>query len=162
MPYILKKYYPLRNIVFFLGEGVLIFIAINSVYLFIKGPNEYLLDLLLYSSRALVVTIIFQTCLYYFDLYDLSISSTFSDTATRIAQAFGFGCIVLAIIYFLVPLIIISNEIFWTGYIAICFSIALWRFFYSIVLDRRMFTQPILLLGSGKLAEKIAEEIENE
>jgi len=161
MPYIFKKYYPLRNVVFFVGEGALIFVAISSVYLFIKGPDEYLIDLLLYTTRALLVTLIFQVSLYYFDLYDLSISTTFSDTATRIAQAFGVGCIILAIIYYLVPLIIISTEIFWTGYIAICISIALWRFFYSIVLDRRMFTQPILLIGAGKLAEKIAEEIES-
>jgi sugar transferase (PEP-CTERM system associated) len=161
MPYILKKYYPLRNIFFFLGEGALIFIAISSVYLFVKGPDEYSFDLLLFTSRALIVTFIFQICLYYFDLYDLSISSTFSDIATRIAQAFGFGCIALGIIYYLFPIIIISTKIFWTGYIAICISIALWRFFYSIVLDRRMFTQPILLLGAGKLAEKIAEEIDS-
>jgi sugar transferase (PEP-CTERM system associated) len=161
MPYILKKYYPLRNIFFFLGEGALIFIAISSVYLFVKGPDEYSFDLLLFTSRALIVTFIFQICLYYFDLYDLSISSTFSDIATRIAQAFGFGCIALGIIYYLFPIIIISTRIFWTGYIAICISIALWRFFYSIVLDRRMFTQPILLLGAGKLAEKIAEEIDS-
>ena len=161
MPYILKKYYPARNIVFFVGEGVLIFIAISSVYLLIKGPEEYLIDILLYTTRALVVTIIFQTCLYYFDLYDLSISSNFSDTATRIAQAFGVGCIILAIIYYIVPLIIISSEIFWIGYIAICLSIAIWRFFYSIVLDKRLFTHPILLLGSGNIAENISHEIES-
>ena len=161
MPYILKKYYPARNIVFFVGEGVLIFIAISSVYLLIKGPEEYLIDILLYTTRALVVTIIFQTCLYYFDLYDLSISSNFSDTATRIAQAFGVGCIILAIIYYIVPLIIISSEIFWIGYIAICLSIAIWRFFYSIVLDKRLFTHPILLLGSGNIAEDISHEIES-
>lgn len=161
MPYILKKYYPLRNIIFFIGEGALIFIAISSVYLFAKGTDEYFIDLLLYTSRALLVTFIFQMSLYYFDLYDLSISTNFSDTATRIAQAFGVGCIILAIIYYLLPLIIISTKIFWTGYIAICFSITLWRFFYSIVLDRRLFTRPILLIGSGTLAEKIAEEIES-
>jgi len=161
MPYILKKYYPLRNIVFFVGEGALIFIAISSVYLFAKGPDEYLIDIQLYASKALLVTLIFQISLYYFDLYDLSISTTFSDTATRIAQAFGAGCIILAIIYYLLPLIIISTEIFWTGYIAICISIALWRFFYSIVLDHRLFTQPILLIGEGTLAAKIEEEIEN-
>jgi sugar transferase (PEP-CTERM system associated) len=160
MPYILKKYYPWRNVVFFLGEGILIFIAISIVYIVAKGVNEYFSDLLLYTSRALLVTIIFQICLYYFDLYDLSISSNFSDIATRIAQAFGFGCIALGILYYVFPLIIISNEIFWIGYVTICVSIAMWRFFYSIVLDRRMFTQAIFLLGSGSLAGKIAEEIE--
>jgi sugar transferase (PEP-CTERM system associated) len=115
----------------------------------------------LFIARGMLVTIIFQICLYYFDLYDLSFASSFSDTATRILQAFGVGCIVLAIIYYLVPIIIISSNIFWTGYIAICMSIAIWRFFYSMVLDRRMFTQPILLLGSGMMAEKISDEIES-
>lgn len=161
MPFILKKYYPARNIVFFLGEGVLIFLAISCVYLFFTGPAESLSEMPLFVGRGMLVTLTFQTCLYYFDLYDLSFASTFSDMATRITQAFGVGCIVLAIIYYLVPATIISSNIFWIGYLAICVSIAIWRFFYSLVLDRRMFTQPILLLGAGTMAEKIADEIEN-
>ncbi len=159
MPFILKKYYPVRNIVFFLGEGVLIFLAVSSIYLMVSGQPAFWADQGINALRAMLVTLIFQICLYYFDLYDLSISRTFSDTATRITQAFGVGCIVLGFLYYLAPVVMISTEIFWKSYLAICCGVALWRFFYAIVLDRKMFTQPILVVGSGILAGNIAKAI---
>lgn len=161
MPYILKKYYPLRNIVFFLGEGFLIFLAISSVYLFYTGSIFFFDGILLYAIRALLVTITFQLCLYYFDIYDLSTIPSFSDTATRVTQAFGFGCIALAVLYYFFPVIIISTKIFWTGYVVICAVITIWRFFYAIILARRMFSQSVLLIGTGTLADNISLAIEN-
>jgi len=161
MPYILKKYYPLRNIIFLIGEGALIFIVFNSVNLFFVGRELYTDQIALYGARALVVTLTFQLCLYYFDLYDLSVIPSFSDTATRIIQAFGFGCIALAFIYYFFPIIIISTNIFWTAYLVICLSIALWRYCYTRILNRRMFAQPVLVLGNGVLAQNISAEIEN-
>ncbi|MCK5324100.1 MAG: capsular biosynthesis protein CpsE, partial [Desulfobulbaceae bacterium] len=133
MPYIFKKYYPIRNIFFFFGEGLLIFLAISGVYRFFLGSTQYFDGILLYTLQAMLVTLIFQISLYYFDLYDLSVTSSFSDTAARITQAFGVGCISLAIIYYLAPATIISSEIFFAGYLVICSSIALWRFFYALV-----------------------------
>ncbi len=161
MPYILKKYYPLRNVIFLIGEGGLIFIVINSVYFFFIGQELYTDQIALYGARALVVTLTFQICLYYFDLYDLSVIPSFSDTATRIIQAFGFGCIALAFFYYFFPIITISTNIFWTGYLVICLSIAIWRYCYTRILNRRMFAQPVLVVGNGLLAQSISTEIVN-
>jgi sugar transferase (PEP-CTERM system associated) len=161
MPYILKKYYPLRNILFFLGEGALIFLAIAAVYYSELGFTTFFSVTPLFLGRALVVTFVFQLCLYYFDLYDLSIIPSFSENAARITQAFGFGCIALGLVYFFFPIIIISTKIFWTSYFAICLIVSLWRFVYFRILERRMFTQSIVLIGTGNLAADIAEAIEN-
>ena len=160
MPYILNKYYPARNILFALGEGMLIFLALNITFFLINGES-YRETLYLFTYRATLVTIIFQICLYYFDLYDLCLPTTFTDTATRITLAFGVGCIVLAVLYYLVPIIMISTKVFWLAYLAICGVIALWRGFYAVVLEKRMFTRGIAILGSGELAQKIAAEINN-
>ena len=160
MPYILKKYYPARNLIFFFGEGLLIFFVLAGVYL--ADANLIVTDkaeLAIICLRAGVVTLIFQICLYYFDLYDLADIPSFADSATRITQAFGIGCIVLALIYYLFPAVIISIRVFWISYAGICLVIACWRFAYTIVLDRRLFTQPILLLGTGITARGIADEI---
>ena len=79
----------------------------------------------------MLVTIVFQVCLYYFDMYDFSRIGSFSENATRITQAFGFGCILLAGAYYLFPSTTISFGIFLISYVAICICIALWRFYYS-------------------------------
>ncbi len=163
MPYILKKYYPLRNIVFFIGEGLLIFTAISAVYLFDYGFefSTYFAVAPLYFGRALVVTFTFQVCLYYFDLYDLAIIPSFSENAARITQAFGFGCIALSLLYFLFPKIIISSKVFWGAYFAICFVVSIWRLLYFRVLEKRMFSQAVAIIGTGNISADIAEHIEN-
>jgi len=62
--------------------------------------------------RTFLVSLVFSLCLYFFDLYDLDVYSSLADTATRMTQAFGFGCIILAGIYYLVPSSIIPPEFF--------------------------------------------------
>ncbi|MFC1826916.1 TIGR03013 family XrtA/PEP-CTERM system glycosyltransferase [Thermodesulfobacteriota bacterium] len=158
MPYIFKKYYPIRNIFFVLGEGILIFIAINIVF-FILADYANDSSILIIITKALLVTIIFQICLYYFDMYDFRSIGSFSDNATRITQAFGSGCILLAGAYFFFPSTTISFGIFLISYVAICICIALWRFYYSQILKKKKFAQPILLIGTGNIAQAIAIEI---
>jgi sugar transferase (PEP-CTERM system associated) len=159
MPYILNKHYPARNLFFFLGEGCLIFGSINCVYLFFKGPILYAEDFAMYGFRALLVTFIFQLSLYFFDLYDLKDQLPPTETIARTTQAFGVGCIILAAVYVLFPAIIISSKVFWVGYIAISVSIFGWRFLYNYMLDKRLFSQSILILGAGYMASEIAGEI---
>ncbi len=158
---LLKKYYPVRNVLFFVGEGLLIFLTINLAYLLFSGPAIYRIDFMDDAVRAAVVTVVFQVCLYFFDLYDLSVITTdFIDWLARIIQAFGFGCIILAVIYYLLPQMVISTKIFWSSYIVICLAIVLWRILYFKILNARLFSQPIVLIGTGNLAMDIAREIE--
>ena len=159
MPYLFNKYYPLRNIFFVFGEGFLIFISVNSVLLIIDNITPYLPDISLLLVKAIIVTIVFQVCLYYFDMYDFSSIGSFSENATRITQAFGFGCIVLAGAYYFFPSTTISLGAFLISYVAICLCIALWRFYYVHILEKKMFTVPILLIGTGNMAQAITMEI---
>ncbi len=160
MPYILKKYYPLRNLAFIVGEGAIIFLTIALVNFWGAGVAQVESEPALYCLRALIVTFSFQVCLYYFDLYDLSIIPSLADSLTRVLQAFGFGCIVLSFLYFLFPRLIISTRLFWLGFLAVCLAICLWRFLYFRMLERKMFTQPIAIVGTGELAANIVAAIE--
>jgi len=160
MPYILRKYYPLRNVIFVLGEGILIFLTIGTVHFFEAGAGQPETDLILSSVRAIVVTLSFQICLYYFDLYDLRIIPSLGDSLTRILQAFGFGCIALSLFYYFFPVLIISTGVFWRGFLAVCLAICIWRFFYFGMLERRMFTQAVAIFGTGALATSIIGAIE--
>ena len=142
-----------------MGEGVLIFGSISCVYLFFIGSARYVEGFTMYGFQALLVTVIFQLSFCFFDLYDLKEQLPAAEDIARTAQAFGVGCILLGIIYFLFPAIMISSGIFWTGYLATCVAIFGWRFLYNFVLDRRIFSQNILILGAGYMAAEIAEEL---
>ena len=159
MPYLFNKYYPLRNIFFVVGEGILIFISINLVMHFFGNISMAYDELPLFLLKAMLVTLVFQICLYYFDMYDFSSIGSFTENATRITQAFGSGCILLAGAYYLFPLTTISFGTFLASYAAICICIAIWRFYYSQILEKRMFTRPILLIGTGSIAQAITMEL---
>ena len=160
MPYIFNKYYPFRNIVFFIGESVLIFFSMLLVMLIYKGYAILLLEIPESFQQALLVTAVFQLCLYFFDLYELRSDLSMPETSTKITQAFGVGCIVLGAVYYFLPKVIISTRIFWSGYITTYILILIWRFCYYYILKRRLFVQSILILGTGRLANDIAREVE--
>ncbi|MDY6825391.1 MAG: TIGR03013 family XrtA/PEP-CTERM system glycosyltransferase [Thermodesulfobacteriota bacterium] len=159
MPYIFNKYYPLRNLVFVFGEGALIFLVINSVFIGSAGFLEYKEFFWLYMIRAMAVTLVFQVCFYYFDLYDLKVIPIFYDHILQVLQTFGFGCIILAFIYFMVPFLTITTKVFWGGLCAIGLVVFFWRFLYFKIIERRMFVQNIALIGTGQYAAEIIDEI---
>jgi len=159
VPYLFNKYYPVRNLFFFFGEGLLAFLAINGAYYFLQGPEVYSSEVILYVLRALVVTFITQLVFYFSDLYDLSRKISHGEAITRLIQALGIVCVFLGIVYFLVPLFMISGLVFWVGYLVLILSVLCWRFLYNNILDHKMFSQPVLVVGSGKLAARIISEI---
>jgi sugar transferase (PEP-CTERM system associated) len=160
MPIFFSKYYPLRTMVFFLGEGALIFLSLLVVDWIMLGAGLFYLDLLPNLARALLVTFIFQLCLYFFDQYDLRNEVSLPNTFSRMTQAFGVGCILLGGVYYSIPSMIISTRIFWLGYLVICLSISLWRGAYYHILRKRLFVHNILLVGTGTLASDMARVIE--
>jgi len=162
MPYILKKYYPVRNLLFVLGEGTLIFLAIKLVYFFNYGSSTLHELFLLTSIKAFLVTLVFQLSLYFFDLYNLTQIRSFMDTATRVLQAFGYGCIMLAGVYYFFPKIGISTSVFFESYLAFFLAILCWRILYYLILKQRLFAVPIIIIGTGKMATSITRQIEDD
>ncbi len=160
MPIFFNRYYSVRNLSFFLGEGYLIFLSVMFVSWYFKGSGIFFIDVVDCARQALAVTIVFQLCLYFFDLYDLSKDISLPDTLTNIAQAFGFGCIALAVVFYLLPDLLIPTRIFWAGFLVICLNVFSLRYFYFYILRKRMFVQVVIIIGTGKLANDISREIE--
>jgi len=160
MPYILKNYYSPRKLIFFFGEGVLMFTAINAIAFLLSSPQEYLDAIFLYGFRAIVFTSTFLLAFYFFDLYDLAEILSPPDVAARALQAFGIGCIMLATLYYFFPLCAIPNQIFWPSLAAVWISFCIWRYLYNQILNQKMFSQNVIVIGTGKMAQDIATELE--
>ena len=160
MPILFNRYYSTRNLVFFAVEGCLIFLSVLFVSWLFKGTGIFLIDLFDCVRQAIVVTIVFQLSLYFFDLYDLSILTSLAETITRVVQAFGFGCIALAILYYLLPDLLIPTIIFWVAFLVIIHFVLALRLLYFHILRKRLFAEVVVIIGTGKLASDIAREIE--
>lgn len=160
MPYIFNKYYPLRNVAFFFGEGLLITLTMALVDWAFKGSAIFLLEIPEFFWQVILVTAVFQICLYFFDLYELRENLPLPATATRITQAFGIGCIFLGVFYYVLPTATIPTKIFWTSYLILYLIVLLWRTIYVYILQKKMFVQKIAIVGTGKLTEAISRELE--
>jgi len=158
MPYILGKFVPLRAIAFMIGEFALIFAAVCAGYLLFAGM-AVLGDLPLLVARGLLVTWVFQLCLYYFDLYEFSEKQNLYDMAMRITQAWGAGCVIIAIIYLIFPPIIIGTRIFLTAFLVAYIGVVLWRGVYVLMIEHRLFTTRLLVLGSGEQSGRIVRKL---
>ena len=89
---IFKQYYPIRNALFVLGEGIAIFLAVIIASKILLGDQTVLfhLDVVL---KTLLITVTCQLCLYYNDLYDLKVTDTLVELGIRLLQALGASAI---------------------------------------------------------------------
>jgi sugar transferase (PEP-CTERM system associated) len=161
MPYLFNKYYPVRKLLFFLGEGFLIFASVLGTLLLFSSWKLFLVAPAEFTIRALAVTFVFQLTLYFYDLYDLRKPGTTADTFIRMMQSFGVGCILLAVLYTLFPSIIISTTQFWGSYLIICLTLLAWRSLYYLILEKKLFVQEVILVGTGETAQRIVHEIQS-
>jgi sugar transferase (PEP-CTERM system associated) len=153
-----KQYYPVRNALFVVGEGLFIFVSVVIASWLLIGNDFILTDRALMLKTMLIASVC-QLCLYYNDLYDLNVTNTYQELIIRLMQALGASAIFLALVYFLFPICIIGRGIF---IVSICFVVAfivVWRVAYTHVLNNGLFNKRIILLGSGDLAKNIAKEI---
>ena len=155
---IFRQYYPIRNVFFVLGEGLVIFSSIIIASWLYLGLRPIPFDSWLYP-KAFFITFVFQIFLYYNDLYDLKITDTFIELSIRLLQALGAAAIFLGVVCYFYPKAIVGHWIFLLSLGLIVLLIVSWRYGYSIVLNRGLFNQKIILLGSGDIARNIITEI---
>lgn len=157
---IFKQYYPIRNIFFVVCEGVFIYTSVLFASWIIPGTGPFELSRFLFL-KILLITLVCQACLYYNDLYDLKITKNYNELGIRLIQALGAAAILLAFVYLVVPQVVIGTKIL---LVSICLVISLiisWRFCYTIILNRGLFNQKIILIGSAELINNIKQEIKD-
>jgi len=155
---IFKQYYPIRNLFFVIGESLVIFASVFFASWVLIGANSFHLNQWLWL-KILLIALVCQICLYYNDLYDLKVTDSFPELGIRLFQALGAAAILLAAVYVIFPDAIIKKGIFIVSIGFIILFIVSWRLGYMLILNRRMFDQKIILLGSGELAQNVVQEI---
>lgn len=155
---IFKQYYPIRNIFFFIGEGLAIYASVIVASRIVLKDQSIPFGTWVYL-KVFLITFICQACLYYNDLYDFKVTDSFSELGIRLLQALGASAIFLAGIYIIFPQAIIGYGIFALSVAFVILLIVSWRFFYKIILNHGIFDQNIIIMGSGDLAQNIINEI---
>jgi sugar transferase (PEP-CTERM system associated) len=155
---IFRQYYPIRNALFVLGEGLVIFLSVIIASKLLLGNDNSLFQYTI-LLKALLITVICQACLFYNDLYDLKVTDTFIELGIRLLQALGASAILLALVYFIFPACIISQGIFIASTAIVIILVVSWRVGYTKILNLGLFNQKIMVLGSSSIATEICTQI---
>jgi exopolysaccharide biosynthesis polyprenyl glycosylphosphotransferase len=142
-------------------EGVLLFAAVGGTIVFWGHPMAGgWRDVAILFWQAVVPSSCCVVAFYYNDLYDLRIVRSFSEFASRLLQSFGVALILLAVFYTVFPAMRISNGPLLSSLLIIVGLLVPLRAAGYSVMRRRAFVDRVLVLGTGRLARALIEEIE--
>ena len=156
------KYYPVRNLLFFLVEGGLIFLSIWIVVLVIysgeipRDPQKINV-----WARIFLINLVIQISLYYHDLYEFKHKVGMAELSLNIIQSIGMSCIFLAGLYYIFPFLILEQGIFFIGIFIVILFLVSWRLLYQLASQKQLWNEKILFVGDGELAKMIGEEIQS-
>ena len=144
---------------FLLGEALIIFVATAlAVYIRVADANE--LFTWKYSwHRLLLVPIVIEVTFYYFDLYNFRRHRGVFWTVTRVTQALALGMISLAALYYIYPRLFLGRGVMMLSFFLTLGMVIVWRLGYGWALTQRLFTNNVLIIGSGSLHNAILEEL---
>ncbi len=155
-----RKYYPVRGLLFFLGESGLICLSIwLAIHTFYSGQMYLDPETRHVWARILPIVFLIQLSLYYHDLYNFRVKKRTLEISIRIIQAIGVAFIGLAVLYYLFPSLILKGGVFFVGLFILVLFLVSWRLIYQFLCQHHLWNERILLIGGGRLASLIGEEI---
>jgi len=149
------------GVVLALIETGVLFAAVSGMaFLWARPILVDWLDVAAVLGQGFAVSLCCVVSFYYNDLYDLHIVHSFSGFASRLLQAFGVAFILLAIFYTLFPDTKLAERPFVSSLLIVLGVLLPLRALSYVIMRSRPFTERVLILGTGALAQKLVAEIE--
>ena len=109
--------------------------------------------------KVVLIVLVIQIAFYYFDLYDMRIFRERKRMGLLLLESLGASAILLAVVYYFVPLLTVGRGIFAIGLTLVFILTFLWRLLYATIVKVLVNKERILIVGTGELAKKIRTEI---
>ena len=152
---VFNRYISRRHLTFFIGECLLIFGSMVLVALAFT-PSDEVSDAL---WKGGIVTLLSLLCLYYNDLYDLTAVRTGRELFVRLLRAVGVTLIFTALLYRMLPSLVLANGAFLPAAGLFLFGILAWRLAWNQVATLQGFTERMLIVGTELSAQMLARQI---
>ncbi|MFX0140974.1 MAG: TIGR03013 family XrtA/PEP-CTERM system glycosyltransferase, partial [Candidatus Hodarchaeota archaeon] len=143
-------------------ENLLIFtgILLAVVLRFLK-MEYFITNFRILLPKMLLVIAVFQIVFHYTEFYDLNAITCPLVLGQKLIQSLGAGSIMLGIIYYCIPQMILGRGIFLISISFITIFIFASHYLTCLLLKTKKLAQKILIVGSGNLAKRVAQEILN-
>src|SRR4051812_37797343 len=146
-----------RTATVILFEGVLIAAAIGVGVRFQLGRPPWEMPTIL--TRILTMTLVCQMCLYCRDLYEFRSFEQPSELLVRVLQATGATAVVLAVLYLLLPALMIGHGVFLAGGLLVVGFVTTWRLSVDWVARRLAPRERLLVIGSSASATEFVADL---
>jgi exopolysaccharide biosynthesis polyprenyl glycosylphosphotransferase len=141
-----------------LSEAVLATVALLVAMIAYLGPMDATLALgyQMAEARVALVVFLFVLCMYYFDLYDLSVLRNSREIVTNLIQCFGSFFLFLGCLYSLFPFVRLQLAIVLAGTgLAACSALG-WRQLFRYASHWPAFQERILTFGESPVISDIS------
>jgi len=125
----------------------------SAEFLIYAGSGSFLV-------QVATVLIVLETCCYYNNLYDLSIVRPRGEQFLCLAQALGAGCLLLGLLYYVVPGLLVGRGVLIIALILTTAIISAMRIGLDWVWQLTTREKVVLILGDGEIAMTAARELE--
>ena len=151
-----KVYYPLRALVLFVGEALIVWTSfVLGTMLQNREDSWLLLNVEHGYLKILAVTGIVLLFSHWFDLYDSSSLGARWDQIMRLLLVLGLVALIVAAVGFVYPSIVPGNGSALAGFIILTFTLLGWRGAYSWMVKRPFLRERVYVLGTGERAQRL-------
>ncbi len=150
-----NRYVSQRHLTVFTGELLLIAGSMGFV-LHHYSPED---DFTTAVWKGAVVSVLCMLCLYYNDLYDLTVVRTTREVFIRLLQSVGSALILIALLYLVMPWLIVADGASLPAFAIFLTSILAWRLVFNHFTRLRSFGERVLIVGTDTTAQTIARQI---
>jgi sugar transferase (PEP-CTERM system associated) len=149
-----------RTVLLLLVEAMLLFSGlIIAVYVRLGAAGAEDALIIHYGFyKATLATIFCLTAFYLFDLYDFVVMHDRAELVLRLLQALGLAWVALALLFYVVPQVMIGRGVSLVSMPLALLMMVGWRVAIHWVLGHPEWGERILIVGSGEFAIEIARE----
>src|SRR5215212_537401 len=152
---VFNRYVSQRHLTVFAGELLVIFGSMALVA-YHYSPNDALPTAV---WKGAIVTALCLLCLYYNDLYDLTVVRSNREVFIRLLQSVGSALILVALLYLALPWLVVADGAFLPAAAIFLTGILAWRLAFNRIFTVRSFGERILIIGTDATAQTIARQV---
>jgi sugar transferase (PEP-CTERM system associated) len=152
---VFNRYVSQRHLTLFTGEFLVIFGSMAFVAHRYHPGDEPVAAV----SKVAVVTALCLLCLYYNDLYDLTVVRSSREVVIRLLQAVGTALILIALLYLALPWLMVGHGTFLPATAIFLFGMLAWRLVFNRVAAMHSFGERILIIGTDATAQTVARQV---
>jgi sugar transferase (PEP-CTERM system associated) len=152
---VFNRYVSQRHLTVFTGELLVIFGSLAFVARQYSPGQEFAGAF----WKVALVTGLCLLCLYYNELYDLTVVRSARELVIRLLQAVGTASILIALLYLLAPSLILADGVFLTATALFLLGILAWRLVFNQISSLQPLGDRILIVGTDATAQTVAREV---